>query len=385
MKNRRRHSAETKTKAVLEALKEDQTLAEVAAKYEVPPKLLAQWKQEFLENAITVFNRKKKEKDIEADLKEKDKVIEELYKEVGQLTLERIWIKKKLETLDSELKQEMVCESDKLSVFQQCQVLGISRSSYYYKPRPQSLDQGLKRALFEIYEEYPFYGYRKVIHALKEKGFEVGTKLIRRLKRELGLKTFYPEPKTSIPNKAHKKYPYLLKGIEIERPGQVWSTDISYLPIGRGHVYLVGIIDWYSRKILSYRISNTMDRHFCMEALDEALQKYGKPEIFNTDQGSQFTSADFTGRLEAEGIAISMDGKGRCLDNIFIERWFRSLKYEDLYLKDYQNVLELQVGIKHYVQFYNQRRYHQALNYKTPDQIFYADTNTFSGQGVNVA
>jgi len=287
--------------------------------------------------------------------------------------------------LDFNVKCQIVSKEAKLSVTRQCKLLGLNRTSHYYKPRPVEDSLALKRALFEIHEEHPFYGYRKVIRALKDKGFEVGKKLVMRLKRELGLKTLYPEPKTSIPNKAHKKYPYLLRGVQIERPNQVWSADISYLPMGRGHVYLVGIIDWYSRKILSYRISNTMDRHFCLESLDEALEKYGKPEIFNTDQGSQFTSSDFTGRLEAEGIGISMDGKGRCLDNIFIERWFRSLKYEDLYLKNYEHVLALRVGVKRYVEFYNQRRYHQSLKYKTPDQVYYAENNSFSEQETKVA
>ena len=240
----------------------------------------------------------------------------------------------------------------------------------------------IKRALCDLHEEHPFYGYRKMVCALHELGFEVGKKLVRRLKQELCLKTMYPEPRTSTPNKAHKKYPYLLRDVEITQANQVWSADISYIPMERGHVYIVGIIDWYSRKILAYRISNTMDRHFCIEALEEALSKYGKPAIFNTDQGSQFTSADFTGRLEAEGIAISMDGKGRCLDNVFIERWFRSLKHEDIYLKKYEHVLALRAGVKQYVAFYNQRRFHQALVNLTPDQVYFQD---ISAQGVKIA
>lgn len=283
------------------------------------------------------------------------------------------------------MKRKMVSKCDKLSVSRQCKILALNRASHYYMSKEPRDDQALKRALFEVYEEQPFYGYRKVLKALREKGFDVGKKLVMRLKRELGLKTLYPEPKISIPNKAHKKYPYLLRDVQIESPNQVWSADISYLPMGRGHVYLVGIIDWYSRKILSYRISNTMDRHFCIEALDEALEKFGKPDIFNTDQGSQFTSSDFTGRLESEGISISMDGKGRCLDNIFIERWFRSLKYEDIYLKNYEHVLALRVGVKRYVQFYNEKRYHQSLDYKTPNQVYFEDNNSFSERVTKVA
>lgn len=276
----------------------------------------------------------------------------------------------------------MVNPAEDLSIENQCRMLSLNRSSYYYRSQRKAVDMALKRALCEIHEEQPFYGYRKTVCELRAQGFQVGKKRVRRLKQDLGLKTMYPEPKTSIPNKAHKKHPYLLRNVEIAHVNQVWSADISYIPMERGHVYLVGIIDWYSRKILSYRISNTLDRHFCLEALDEALAKYGKPQIFNTDQGSQFTSADFTGRLEAEDIAISMDGKGRCLDNVFIERWFRSLKYEDIYLNHYEHVLALKAGVKRYVTFYNQRRYHQALNNLTPDQVYFAER---SDQGVKVA
>lgn len=284
-----------------------------------------------------------------------------------------IGLKKKLDKLGLCEKRELIDPDNKLSIQRQCELLEMSRSSYYYQPTEKIFDPELIKEMLEIHEAAPFFGYRRVWRDLKEKGFEVGKKLVRTLKKQLGLKTLYPQSQTSIPNKAHPKYPYLLRDVEITHANHVWSADISYIPLGRSHVYLVGIIDWYSRKILSYRISNTMDRHFCLEALDEALRKYGKPEIFNTDQGSQFTSADFTGRLKAENIAISMDGKGRCLDNIFIERWFRSLKYEDIYLRDYQHMLELKVGVKRYVKFYNESRYHQSLNYQTPDQVYHAD------------
>ena len=283
------------------------------------------------------------------------------------------------------MKKKMVSSKESLSMKKQCSLLSLNRSRYYYQTRQKEVNAALEAAMFDIYEDQPFSGYRKVRLALIDKGFDIGKKQIRRLKRELGLKTMYPQSRTSIPNKAHKKYPYLLRDVDITHVNQVWSTDITYIPMGNSHVYLVAIIDWYSRKILSYRISNTMDRHFCIDALEEAFYKYGQPEIFNTDQGSQFTSADFTGCLESKGIAISMDGKGRCLDNIFIERWFRSLKYEDIYLKDYQHVLELKAGVKKYVQFYNQRRYHQSLEYKTPDQVFYADLARLSDKGTKIA
>lgn len=279
----------------------------------------------------------------------------------------------------------MIEPQAELSIQRQCQLLEMSRSSYYYRERQKKEDKLLKAALFEIHEEQPFFGYRKVVLALRERGFNVGKKWVMKLKKKLGLKTLYPQSQTSVANKAHKKYPYLLRDVEITRNNQVWSADISYIPVNRSHVYLVGIIDWNSRKLLSYRVSNTMDKQFCLDALDDALSQYGKPEIFNSDQGSQFTSHDFTGRIESEGIAISMDGKGRCLDNIFIERWFRSLKYEDIYLKNYQNVLEVKEGIKEYIRFYNQRRYHASLDYQTPDQVYYADTTSRSDDGVKAA
>jgi putative transposase len=276
----------------------------------------------------------------------------------------------------------MVDSEDALSIKSQCQMLSLSRSAHYYQSQKKEVNLDLKRALCDIYEDCPFYGYRKTVLELRAKGFNVGKKLVRTLKWELGLKTMYPEPKTSIPNKAHKKYPYLLRDVEITHVNQVWSADISYIPMGKSFVYIIGIIDWYSRKILSYRISNSMDRHFCIEALEEAFRKYGKPEVFNTDQGSQFTSSDFTEKLETNGIAISMDGKGRCLDNVFIERWFRSLKYEDIYLKNYEHVLALKAGVKRYVAFYNEKRYHQALDYLTPNQVYFAQA---SEQGTKVA
>lgn len=272
-----------------------------------------------------------------------------------------------------------------LSVQKQCELLNLNRSSYYYKSRPKEVAEQLRRALLEIHEIQPFYGYRKEVYSLKEKGFNVGKKLVQRLKRLFGLKTLYPQSKTSISNKAHRKYPYLLKDVPATHSNHVWSADISYIPVGRSHVYLVGIIDWYSRKLLSYRVSNTMDKQFCLDALEEALQTFGKPAIFNTDQGSQFTSRDFTGQLEANEIAISMDGKGRCLDNIFIERWFRSLKHEDIYLKEYQNVPEVKAGIADYVCFYNTKRIHASLEYKTPEQVYYADLAMRSSLGVKAA
>lgn len=260
---------------------------------------------------------------------------------------------------------------EKISVSRQCELIGLNRSSYYYQPKEKPLlDVALVDELTGIYNKSPFFGYRRVKDDLKDKGFEVGRRKVLKLKALLGLHTLYPKKKTTIPNKQHKKYPYLLKGVSITKPNQVWSTDITYISVGRSTAYLVGVIDWYSRKILSYRISNSMDRSFCIDALNEALEKYGKPEIFNSDQGSQFTSDDFTKILKDNGIKISMDGKGRWADNILIERFFRSLKYEEIYLKNYENLKEAKFEIAKYIQFYNTRRKHSSLKYNTPDDVY---------------
>ena len=250
--------------------------------------------------------------------------------------------------------------------------MGLNRSSYYYQPKEKPLlEAALVDELTELYKDAPFYGYRRVKEELKDKGFDLGRRKVLKLKALLGFHTLYPKKRTTIPDKQHKKYPYLLKGVKITKPNQVWSTDITYISVGRSTAYLVGVIDWYSRKILSYRISNTMDRSFCIEALNEALDKYGKPEIFNSDQGSQFTSTDFTSVLLENGIKISMDGKGRWADNILIERFFRSLKYEEVYLKHYDNLKEAKIDVAKYIEFYNTRRKHSSLGYNTPDDVYF--------------
>jgi len=217
----------------------------------------------------------------------------------------------------------------------------------------------------------PFYGARKIVAWLNKQGYKVNRKRVRRLMRIMGLRAIYRRPRTSKPTPGNKIYPYLLNGIEITRPNQVWATDITYIPMARGFLYLVAIIDWYSRYVLSWRLSNTLDADFCSEALEEALLK-GKPDIFNTDQGSQFTSEAFTGLLERHGVRISMDGKGRYSDNLFIERLWRTVKYEEVYLKAYQDVRDARTGISEYFRFYNATRPHQALGYRTPAEVFYS-------------
>jgi len=257
-----------------------------------------------------------------------------------------------------------------LSIAQQCEILGISRSWYYYQPKevPEDPDFTILVVILDVLKEKPFYGYRKIAREIGYMG--VTRKQVRRIMRKAGLRAIYPGLQLSKSAKGSKKYPYLLRGKTIWLPNQVWASDITYIKLSGGYVYLVTIIDLYSRKILSWRVSNTMDAQFCVSALEEAIAHYGVPGIFNTDQGSQFTSDVFVSVLEEYGIQISMDGVNRALDNIFVERFWRSLKYEDIYIKDYRTMTELKDGLARYIKFYNSERFHEALSYETPDTIY---------------
>jgi putative transposase len=257
-----------------------------------------------------------------------------------------------------------------ISVVRQCALLGISRSSVYYRSAEVSQeDLELMRLMDRQYLATPFYGSRRMGAWLTRLGYRVNRKRVQRLMRIMGLRTIYRRPRTSSPAPGHKVYPYLLQGMEITRPNQVWATDITYIPMARGFLYLVAIMDWFSRCVLAWRLSNTLDADFCAVALEEALSK-GRPEIFNTDQGSQFTSEAFTGLLKHHEVRISMDGKGRYLDNLFVERLWRTVKYEEVYLKAYAAGREAKVGIDAYFHFYNNERPHQALGYRTPAEVF---------------
>jgi len=257
-----------------------------------------------------------------------------------------------------------------LSVRRQCQLLGLNRASFYYQAATES-DENLRlmRLLDDEYTRHPFYGSRKLTRWLWEQGEEVNRKRVQRLMRRMGLEALYPKPRLSQGGKEHRVFPYLLRGVAIERPDQVWSTDITYVPLTAGFMYLAAIIDWYSRYVIAWRLSNTLDGSFCVEMLDEALRR-GRPEIFNTDQGVQFTARTFTDRLQAVGVQVSMDGRGRCLDNVFVERLWRTVKYEDIYLYGYASVPELQRGLGCYFPFYNEERLHQALDYRTPAAVY---------------
>jgi putative transposase len=266
----------------------------------------------------------------------------------------------------------MIDRGAEVTVKRQAELLELSRSSVYYTPRPLSeRDLKLMRRIDELHLKWPFYGARKLARELRKEGHDVGRRHVTTLMRRMGIEALYRRPRTSIPARGAALYPYLLSGLAIERPNQVWSSDITYLPMAHGFLYLVAIIDVASRKVLAFRLSNTLTADFCLEALDEALAKFGKPEIFNTDQGSQFTGEEWTSRLKEAGIAISMDGKGRWIDNVFIERLWRSVKYEEVYLHAYTNGTEARRGLARYFSFYNERRSHQSLDYRTPDEVYF--------------
>ncbi len=281
-------------------------------------------------------------------------------------------VKKNVASLGSAQKRSLIKpQSAQISIRRQCELIGLSPSSYYYKPcAADQEDLALMRQIDELYMRYPFYGSPRITEALRKSGVVVNRKCVVRLMRLMGLVAVYPKPRTSQPSQQHKVYPYLLRGLKIQRVNHVWSTDLTYIPLRGGWMYLMAVMDWYSRYVIAWDISNSMEAEFCCEVLRVSLDR-GKPQIFNSDQGSQFTSPLFTSILEdTPDVAISMDGRGRALDNVFIERLWRSLKYEDIYIKDYTTVQELREGLQQYFLFYNTVRQHQALEYRTPLEVY---------------
>ena len=283
--------------------------------------------------------------------------------------------------MSRERRRKMVDrEHPALSTVRQCALLSISKSSVYYRPRGHSREGlAVMKLIDQQYLSTPFYGSRRMMVWLSRQGHQVGRKRVQRLMRTMGLTAIYRRPRTSKPTPGNKVYPYLLRGMEITKPGQVWAADITYVPMAKGFLYLVAIMDWYSRYVVAWRLSNTLDADFCVEALEDALGK-GKPGVFNTDQGSQFTSENFTGLLEREGVRVSMDGKGRYSDNIFVERLWRTVKYEEVYLKAYSGGPEARAMIDDYFRFYNTQRPHQALGYQTPAEVFKGESADSTAQ-----
>ncbi|MGB4872301.1 MAG: IS3 family transposase [Candidatus Promineifilaceae bacterium] len=365
-KKRVRRSAEFKFQVALEAAKGLKTLNEIATEYQISPNQTSQWKRELLANGVAVFHNNQARQEAEQARRET-----ELYEQIGRLKMEVEWLKKKLLTDVAEKRLLVEPGHPELSIRRQCELLGLNRSSYYYEPTSESEENlAVMREIDRLYTQHPFLGYRVMTAMVRRAIPDVNKKRVQRLMRKMGLRAIYPQKKTSQPHPQHRVYPYLLRDLIIDRPNQVWCADITYVPMRRGFMYLVAIMDWHSRYILTWELSNSLDRFFCLTALDQALT-LARPEIFNTDQGAQFTANDFTGRLLAQDIRISMDGRGRAFDNIFIERFWRTLKYQHIYLHDYETVVALWQGLRQYIQMYNEERPHQALKYQTPAEVYY--------------
>jgi putative transposase len=266
----------------------------------------------------------------------------------------------------------MIEREHALPLTRQAKILKLSRSGLYYRPRPvPPADLAVMRRIDELHLDYPFAGSRMLRDLLRGEGVEIGRQRVARMMKRMGIEALYRRPNTSKPTSGHKIYPYLLRGLAVERPNQVWAMDITYIPMARGFVYLAAVVDWFSRRVLAWRVSITMEVEFCLEAVEEALARHGRPEIFNTDQGSQFTGQDFTGLLLDNAIAISMDGKGAWRDNVFVERLWRSVKYEEVYLRAYDSVGEARASIGRYLDFYNRKRPHSSLDARTPDRAYF--------------
>ena len=370
MTKRRRFTADFKARVALEALRGDKTIQEIAAKHKVHPNQVSSWKRQAVEGLGEVFSN-----GVDRVRRDHESEVRELHAKIGELTVVNDFFGQRARAMSrGERKAMMRRDHPALSLSRQCAVLSISRSSFYYAPKGESPENlALMRRIDELFMKHPFYGSRQMVRQLRREGVCVGRHRVRRLMRLMGLEAIYQAPRTSMPHPAHRVYPYLLKGMTIDRPNQVWCADITYIPVQHGFLYLVAIMDWATRHVLSWRLSNTMDASFCIEALNDALARYATPEIFNTDQGSQFTSLDFTGALKDAGVTISMDGRGRCMDNIFIERLWRSLKYEAVYLHELTDGFKAERVIGEWIGFYNTERPHSALAGQTPAEAYGAE------------
>lgn len=374
MSNKRKtYTAEFKTKVVLEALRNDQTISQLSVKYNVTPKNIHNWKTSFLENAELAMDPSKSVSQYKKDNTELQIKIDQYSKKVGQLTIEKEFLEGKLVSLGLSDRKAMIDPEHKLSIVKQADLLNVSRGGLYYKPVVNDYKEEIKAKLIQIHEEVPCYGYMKAHKQLIEDGFIVCENSVQKYRKELGIKAILAvkKPNLSEPNKEHAIYSYKLKGLSILRPNQVWSTDITYIQTDAGTVYMAAIIDWYSKAVLSWDISNTMDSSLVMKVLNEALYKYVVPEIFNTDQGSQYTSNIHIQTLLDKKVTISMDGKGRATDNICIERFWRSAKCERINLNQYAGIVELRKDVADYIDFYNNRRFHESIGYKKPMEFYY--------------
>ncbi|MCK5855557.1 MAG: IS3 family transposase, partial [Sulfurovaceae bacterium] len=391
-KKRKVYSAEFKAKLVLEVLEGIDTMNQIASKYEIQPINLRNWKKQFLENMSLAFDKSTVVKEYKVEIEELKKSKDSIAKKLGETIVEKEFLEGKLVSLASSKERKFLLDTKlNMSINKQCKLLRINKSSLYYKakkPFSTSKEIDFLDTINDIYSNFPSYGYRRITKQLQRDGFNVGKKFVRKAMRYMGIEALYPKPKTTIGDKEHKKYPYLLKEFRndegqviIDKVNKVWSTDITYIKLETGFVYLAAIIDWHSKKILSWKLSNTMDNSLVISILKEALIIYPKPEIFNTDQGSQYTSKEHTNILKKHNIQISMDGKGRATDNICIERFWRSIKYEEIYLNEYKNMKVLKKSIGKYMDNYNQKRLHSAIDYQTPNEVYFQAINNSNSKG----
>ncbi|WP_257225665.1 MULTISPECIES: IS3 family transposase [unclassified Acinetobacter] len=362
---RRNHSNDFKAKVALAAIKAEKTLAELSAEFDVHQNQIIDWKNQLISASSQAFDQSKAPTEPPIDLKK-------LHAKIGEQALEIGFFRRCVEETESLQPQKLIDDSLQISVSKQAKLLKVSRGCYYYRPKPVSeSDLKLMRCMDELHMQYPFAGSRMMRDLLNRQGHHIGRRHTRTLMKKMGINALYRKPNLSQANQAHRKYPYLLKGLAIQRSNQVWCTDITYIPMAKGFVYLCAVIDWHSRKVLAHRVSISMEVDFCISALNEAIEKYGSPEIFNTDQGSQFTSDAFIDVLKSNGIQISMDGKGRWIDNVMVERLWRSVKYEEVYLKAYSSVTDAKKQLSAYFEFYNLKRPHSSLDKMTPDEFYY--------------
>jgi len=370
MSKRKKYTTAFKAKVVLELLREEKPLAQVAGQYEVHPTQLRKWKQVAVEHLPSLFTDS--QQDQARQQAEHERQLEQLYAEIGRLTTQLAWLKKKLVSNNSRGERRQMIERNhrQLPLTVQCRLLGVSRSSLYYQPRAVSPEEvALKHRIDEIYTACPFYGSRRIAAQLQREGHQINRKRVQRYMRQMGIRGICPGPNLSRRAQQSQVYPYLLRGLEIIRPNQVWGIDITYLRLVGGWLYLVAVLDWYSRYVVSWELDQTLELPFVLEAMRQVLQ-IATPEICNTDQGSQFTSPQWAGLLQEAGVSISMDGKGRAIDNIYIERFFRTLKYNHVYLHPANDGLELYQGIKTYIRYYNDRKPHQGIDHQIPADLY---------------